>query len=62
MDIEDLEPRKKTIPPVNLDVMSVEELNDYVSTLEAEIARTKVKIQAKKTHLGAAASLFKSSK
>ncbi len=30
MDIEDLEPRKKLIPPVNLDVMSVEELNDYV--------------------------------
>jgi uncharacterized small protein (DUF1192 family) len=61
MDIEDLEPRKKIIPPVNLDVMSVEELNDYVQALEAEIARTKVKIQAKKAHLGAAASLFKSS-
>jgi uncharacterized small protein (DUF1192 family) len=62
MDIEDLEPRKKTIPPVNLDVMSIEELNDYVRSLEAEIARTKVKIDAKKAHLGAAASLFKSSK
>ena len=61
MDIEDLEPRKKIIPPVNLDVMSVEELNDYVQSLEAEIARTKVKIEAKKAHLGAAASLFKSS-
>ena len=62
MDIEDLEPRKKIIPPVNLDVMSVEELNDYVHALEAEISRTKVKIEAKKAHLGAAATLFKSSK
>jgi uncharacterized small protein (DUF1192 family) len=61
MDIEDLEPRKKTVPPVNLDVMSIEELNDYVVSLEAEIARTKVKIEAKKAHLGAAATLFKSS-
>ena len=61
MDIEDLEPRKKTVPPVNLDIMSIEELHEYVRSLEAEIARTKVKIDAKKAHLGAAASLFKSS-
>ena len=61
MDIEDLEPRKKAVTPKNLDVMSVEELNDYVRSLEAEIARVKIKIEAKKSHLGAAASLFKSS-
>jgi uncharacterized small protein (DUF1192 family) len=61
MDTDDLEPRAKPAKPLNLDVMSVEELEAHIQALEAEIARTKTKIAAKKAHLGAASSLFKSS-
>jgi len=59
MDIEELEPRKKGPAPLNLDPLSIEELNDYIAALEAEIARVKVKIEAKKSHLAGAASLFR---
>jgi len=59
MDIEELEPRKKAPTPRNLDTLSIEELTDYIATLEAEIARVKAKIEAKKSHLAGAASLFR---
>ena len=60
MDLEELEPRKKAPAPVNLDQMSIEELGDYVASLQAEIARVQSKIAAKKAHLAGAAGLFKS--
>ena len=59
MDIEELEPRKKGPPPLNLDPLSVEELTDYIAALETEIARVKAKIEAKRSHLAGAASLFR---
>jgi uncharacterized small protein (DUF1192 family) len=59
MDIEDLEPRKKTATPLNLDTLSIEELSDYIASLEAEIARVQAKIAAKKAHLAGAAELFR---
>ena len=60
MDIEDLEPRKKSVPPKNLDTLSIEELNSYIAELRAEIERTQAKIAAKEAHLAGAASLFRS--
>jgi uncharacterized small protein (DUF1192 family) len=42
-----------------LDAMSVEELTDRIGLLEAEIARLKVAIEAKKKSRDAAASVFK---
>jgi len=60
MDPEELEPRKKLPTPPDLDRMSIEELKDYIATMEAEISRVKAKIEAKKAHLAGAASLFKS--
>jgi uncharacterized small protein (DUF1192 family) len=60
MDLEELEPRKQAPAPVNLDRMSIEELDDYILTLQAEIARVREKIAAKKAHLAGAAGLFKS--
>jgi uncharacterized small protein (DUF1192 family) len=60
MDIEDLEPRKKTVPPKNLDTLSIEELNGYIAELQAEIERTRAKIAAKEAHRAGAASLFRS--
>ncbi|MGH6931312.1 MAG: DUF1192 domain-containing protein [Dongiaceae bacterium] len=61
MDIEELEPRKKTPVALDLDKMSVEELSDYIASLQAEIARVNAKIAAKKAHLAGAAGLFKPS-
>jgi uncharacterized small protein (DUF1192 family) len=39
MDLEELEPRKKLPTPPDLDRMSIEELKDYIASMEAEIAR-----------------------
>ena len=60
MDIEELEPQKKKPTPRNLDVLSVEELNNYIDEMKAEIRRVEEKIAAKKAHINAAAGLFKS--
>lgn len=61
MDIEDLEPRKKSVQPKNLDTLSIEELNFYIAELQAEIERARAKIAAKEAHRAGAASLFRSS-
>lgn len=42
-----------------LDAMSVDELQQRIGLLEAEIARLKVAIEAKQKHKSAAASVFK---
>lgn len=60
MDIEDLEPRKKAVPPKNLDALSIGELQEYIAELQAEIDRTRAKIAAKESHRLGAAALFKS--
>jgi uncharacterized small protein (DUF1192 family) len=60
MDIEELEPKKQKPQPRNLDVLSIEELNTYIEEMRAEIRRVEEKIAAKKAHINAAASIFKS--
>jgi uncharacterized small protein (DUF1192 family) len=60
MDLDDLEPRNRPTPKKNLDVMSVDELEDYVAALQAEIARTRDEIEKKRAHLSGADALFKS--
>ncbi len=59
MDPEDLEPRKQKPKPKDLDAMGVEELEEYLGELEAEAARVKAKIEAKKSYLSGADALFK---
>ena len=59
MDLEDLEPRKAKPKPRNLDPLSVDELNDYIGELEAEIARVRQEIARKQAHRSAAAAFFK---
>ena len=59
MDEEDLEPRRAKPKPRNLDPMSIEQLNEYIVELEAEIERVRAEIAGKKGHLGAAESLFR---
>ncbi len=60
MELEDLEPRKVKPKPRDLDVMGVEELEEYLAELEAEAARVNEKIAAKKAYLSGADALFKS--
>lgn len=60
MDLDELEPRKQKPQPRNLDVLSIEELNDYIEEMRAEIKRVEEKIAAKKAHMSAAADIFKS--
>lgn len=54
-------PKKPKIHDIGmvLDAMSVEELTERIGLLEAEIARLKVAIEAKKKSRDAAASVFK---
>ncbi len=60
MDLDDLEPRKTKPKPKDLDVLGVEELEGYLAELEAEAARVKEKLAAKKAYLSGAEGLFKS--
>jgi uncharacterized small protein (DUF1192 family) len=59
MDLDDLEPRKAKHQLRNLDPLSVEELENYIAEMKAEILRVEEKIAAKKAHLSAASGLFK---
>lgn len=56
---DDLEPRKKAAPAVNLEPMSVDELEARVVELQAEIVRTEAEIAKKKAYANAASSFFK---
>jgi uncharacterized small protein (DUF1192 family) len=56
---DDLEPQHKRPQPKNLDPMSIEDLQEYVAALKAEIARVEEKMKAKQSHAAAAASFFK---
>lgn len=61
MDPEDLEPRKRSVPPKNLDTLSIGELQEYIAELLAEVERARAKIAAKEAHRSGVAALFKSS-
>jgi uncharacterized small protein (DUF1192 family) len=59
MDVDDLEPRKKAAEKRNLDVMSVEELGDYIGEMEAEIVRVRAAIEHKRKAKAGAEAFFK---
>ena len=64
MDLEDLFPSKPGDPLVelgkqDLDPMSVDELQERVEALKAEIARVEAHMQRAQTHRSAAEELFK---
>ncbi|MEE9210960.1 MAG: DUF1192 domain-containing protein [Kiloniellales bacterium] len=60
MDEDDLEPKKKKPAPKNLEPMGVEELEDYLAELEAEMARVRAELESKKAYLTGAQEFFKS--
>ncbi len=59
-DDDDLPRRPKSKPP-DLSTWSVEELEAYISRLQAEIERARDAIRAKQSVRGAAESLFRKS-
>ena len=66
MDLEDLFPSKPGDPLVelakqDLDPMSVEELNERIDALKAEIARVENHMQQAAAHRSAAEELFRKS-
>jgi uncharacterized small protein (DUF1192 family) len=46
-ELDDLDPRNKKKTPLNLDDMNIEDLEEYVGALKAEIERVTAKIKAK---------------
>jgi uncharacterized small protein (DUF1192 family) len=61
MDPEDLEPRNRKPPPKNLQLMDIEELEDYIAGMRAEIERAEAMIRSKKAVRAGADALFKKS-
>ena len=64
MDLEELFPSKPGDPLVelgrqDLDPMSIEELNERIAALKAEIGRVEAHMQRAETHRSAAEELFK---
>jgi uncharacterized small protein (DUF1192 family) len=64
MDLEDLFPSKPDDPVValgkqDLDPLSVDELQERIETLKAEIARVEAHMQRVQTHRSEAEELFK---
>ena len=58
-DLDDLDPRQKKPTLKNLDAMNIDDLQEYVAALKAELARGEDKIKSKQSHAAAAASFFK---
>ena len=59
MDVDDLEPEYEKPKPVNLEVMSIEALQEYIKELEDEIDRANSEIKAKEVARKGAESVFK---
>jgi uncharacterized small protein (DUF1192 family) len=59
---DDLDPPKKSLKPLDLQPLSVGELQDYIASLEAEIARAEDAIKKKEAHKSGVDALFGGSK
>lgn len=58
-DDEEDEVRARQAAQPKLDDMSVEELTEYIGSLEAEIERVRAEIAQRNQHIEAAAQIFK---
>lgn len=59
-DLEELEPGKRPKKPRDLSTWNIEDLEDYIAAMEAEIVRAKDTIAQKRGVADAANALFKS--
>lgn len=55
---DDLDPPRPVAKPADLQGMSIQDLKDYIASLEAEIARAEAMIVQKESHKSGADSLF----
>lgn len=58
--LDDDLPPKKQAKPVNLEPLSIDELQTRIEDLKAEITRAEAEIAKKKAYANAASSFFKS--
>ena len=59
IDDEDLIPRNQPRKPKDLTLLGIAELEEYIAVLEAEIARARAEISAKRKQRSGAEMLFK---
>lgn len=59
MDTDDLEPVARPAGKPDMDLMSIDELNDYIAGLQAEIDRARAAIAAKQNYKSGAEAFFK---
>lgn len=59
MDIEDLEPKNQVVKPKDLSGWNIEDLEEYVERMLAEIDRARAMIESKRNVSSAADALFK---
>jgi len=59
MDDEELPVSRKPVPPKDLTLLGIAELEGYIAELEGEIARVQAEITEKRKHRGGAEALFK---
>ena len=59
MDEEDLLPRNQPVKPKDLTLLGIAELEEYIAVLDAEIARARAEIAAKRRQRSGAEELFK---
>ncbi|WP_420563892.1 DUF1192 domain-containing protein [Thalassobaculum sp.] len=60
VDLEELEPGKRPKKPRDLSTWNIEDLEDYIQAMQAEIIRAQEMIDRKKGVADAANALFKS--
>ncbi|SDF93747.1 MULTISPECIES: DUF1192 domain-containing protein [Thalassobaculum] len=60
VDLEELEPGKRPKKPRDLSTWNIEDLEDYIQAMQAEIIRAQETIDRKKGVADAANALFKS--
>lgn len=58
INLDDLDPPKTTAKAIDLTALSIKELEDYITSLHAEIERAKALIEHKQSHRTGADSLF----
>ncbi|MEQ1754873.1 MAG: DUF1192 domain-containing protein [Micropepsaceae bacterium] len=56
---DDLDPKPKKVPPLDLSLLSIEDLNNRIAEFESEIQRMRDAISAKEAQRNSAAALFK---
>jgi len=59
MDWDEPVTKKKRLEPANLEILGIQELNDYIAELQAEIERARGAIASKQGVRAGAEALFK---